>query len=317
MIQHINAIQTINGVEYSILILMPLPKDYDYAKNQRSQGTVQNKLKIIYKVYNDSSRVDIEIQLDNSAKDHKTCFEIAVPGKLETILKDSYYGLVKQKAAFYEYNDEMTEENLSHHAMEQLSALLDNGKGLMVVSRGIHEFESFHEGNFTKAHYTLVRSVGMLSKKSLNTRKGEAGPCIETPEAQCICRLIHQYAIIPLVDSDETVIMKEANQFLLKPVVICQNTSVSPDDLNQFKFSAMNTLFLKSLKISEDSDGLTARFLNLHNKNASVRFDVKNIKDYRTTNMAEISTKQLAQKEDNHMTINQIGSIKMQFKKQR
>lgn len=55
-----------------------------------------------------------------------------------------------------------------------------------VVSDGLHEHEIVDTPSGPAIALTLLRSVGWLSRGDLSTREGQAGPMIETPEAQCI-----------------------------------------------------------------------------------------------------------------------------------
>ncbi|MFP4510546.1 MAG: alpha-mannosidase [Spirochaetaceae bacterium] len=55
-----------------------------------------------------------------------------------------------------------------------------------VVSDGLHEHEIVDTPFGQAIALTLLRSVGWLSRGDLSTREGQAGPMIETPEAQCI-----------------------------------------------------------------------------------------------------------------------------------
>ncbi len=311
MVKSIRGRRTIGGAEYTVLIEMPLPAGYNEATSRRTEAVVSNTLELTYRLYDDLCRVDIDMRFRNTAKDHKTCFEIAVPEHLEKIVKDSYYGLVRQQACFYAYDEAMTEENLSRYAMEQLSALIDEGKGLMVAARGIHEVESCHEGDQTRARYTLVRSVGMLSKGDLKTRKGEAGPLIPTPEAQCLGDLIHQYAVIPLHEADDARIIKEANAFLFKPVAICEKTTVVPDSLNHFVYQADEELFIKSLKISEDAEGVNVRFLNMGDSPATVQFDRKSFKNCIITDMAERALTEIPEEDIHSISVDGVESFEL------
>jgi alpha-mannosidase/mannosylglycerate hydrolase len=315
MVKNISAQKTLEGAEYIVEIQMPLPIGYDRVNAQRSASKVCSTMTITYTVYNDSGRVDVQLNLMNQAKDHKTCFEITVPGHPDKVIKDSYYGFVRQTASFYDYDESMAEENLSRYALETLSAIVQDGKGLMVTTRGIHEFETAYAGEGTKAKYTLIRSVGMLSRGDLTTRKGEAGPRIKTPEAQCLCELIHQYSIMPLHEANDTVIMKSANDYLFKPVAICRKLSERSGIPKPFAFSAADPLFLKTLKLSEDGEGVTLRALNLSEKKARLKFDGQSFKKCIMTNMSEVFSKERSKIESGQVDIDRLDSIKLYFDK--
>jgi alpha-mannosidase len=59
--------------------------------------------------------------------------------------------------------------------------LVERPKGQVgLAARGLHEFEVVGD----MLCLTLLRAVGWLSRDDLSTRKGDAGPMLETPEAQ-------------------------------------------------------------------------------------------------------------------------------------
>jgi mannosylglycerate hydrolase len=74
----------------------------------------------------------------------------------------------------------------------------DGKSGLMVANRGLPEVEVLKnaQGNAEIA-LTLLRCVGWLSRDDFSTRKGHAGPFMETPGAQMPGQWVFDYSIIP------------------------------------------------------------------------------------------------------------------------
>ncbi len=314
MLGEVKVLRTVTGMEYSVDIVMPLPSEYDYSASKRSENEVQNMFTLKYVLYGSSPRIDVQLSINNKARDHKTYFEIGIPRRIDDVLKDSYYGFVRQPAFLYEYDESMAEENISRYAMETMSAFLYGGNGIVIASRGIHEFESCHKRNSTIGKYTLLRSVGMLSRKDLNTRKGEAGPCIPTPEAQCLCEIVHNYSIIPVYNSDETDIMNEVTDFLNKPVAICGKTKAGFGSTEKLNFYADRDLFLKSFKISENGDGINLRFVDVKNGKGNVLIKNDRIKKYTYTDMAEKELSEICgERSEKSFTIDRVGSIKLKL----
>ena len=56
---------------------------------------------------------------------------------------------------------------------------------LSIAHRGLHEYELL-EGERTQVAITLVRAVGKLSRGDSRWRRVQAGPSLDTPDAQCI-----------------------------------------------------------------------------------------------------------------------------------
>jgi len=287
MLKSVEVVKTVYGREYTVTVEIPISAEYDYQKNVRSVNKIANFYTVKYRVFDDSERIDVEITLDNKSKDHKTYFEIKVPEKIEYVLKDSYYGLVKHPVNLYEYDETMTEENISRYAMESLSAIKNDNCGIMVVSRGINEFETGYDEGNTVGKYTVLRSVGMLSKDNLKTRKGEAGPLLLTPEGQCICEIIHNYSIIPLNRADDSDLYEKAGEYLFKTVAICGKTSVKSNDFAYLGFESDKNVFLKSMKIAEKTYGVNLRFMNISSEKTKIHLKNDNIESCFQTDLVE------------------------------
>jgi alpha-mannosidase len=76
---------------------------------------------------------------------------------------------------------------------------ISNGEtGLMIANRSLPEVEvrKNEQGNAEVA-LTLLRCVGWLSRDDFSTRKGHAGPFMETPGAQMPGQWVFDYSIIP------------------------------------------------------------------------------------------------------------------------
>lgn len=72
-------------------------------------------------------------------------------------------------------------------------AVTDGHGGIAVFSKGLPEYEVLPKD--TTIALTLFRGVGWLAKTDLNTRIGDAGPEIFTPEAQCLRDMEFEYGI--------------------------------------------------------------------------------------------------------------------------
>jgi alpha-mannosidase len=66
----------------------------------------------------------------------------------------------------------------------------------VVTGRGLPEYEAMTraDGGLTIA-LTLLRCVGWLARTDLSTRTEDAGPAIETPDAQCPGVHVFEYAV--------------------------------------------------------------------------------------------------------------------------
>jgi alpha-mannosidase len=75
------------------------------------------------------------------------------------------------------------EVELPTYPMWSFVDLSDGGAGVALITHGLHEYEVL-PGPPQELALTLLRAVGWLSRDDLVTRRGHAGPEMETPGAQ-------------------------------------------------------------------------------------------------------------------------------------
>jgi len=101
----------------------------------------------------------------------------------------------------------------------------------------------------------------MLSRASLITRKGHAGPEIPTPEAQCLGWHTAEFSLYftESYSIEEAYSFSESYQAL--PVVVVDK------DIEDVEFSVLSiepsSLILSTFKIAEDKDGVILRLYNV------------------------------------------------------
>ncbi|MCS7215471.1 MAG: glycosyl hydrolase-related protein [Thermodesulfovibrio sp.] len=229
-----------------------------------AEGRKRNKEKVsipfnmTYTLYRDFPRIDVSIDLENKAWDHRIRFGLDLPEDIEIILNDGYYGIVEHETKVNN-SKEYVEENIPRYAMESFVSIIGDKTKIMVVTRGLHEYEVERKERETSLKITLLRSVGYLSRGDLTTRKGHAGPFIPTPEGQCIGRYNFEYSFIILNSSKEQELYEKSRNYLIYPVAISL-----PLRIKDWSFMDIpSELFLTALKISEDGEGIILRVVNI------------------------------------------------------
>jgi alpha-mannosidase len=70
------------------------------------------------------------------------------------------------------------------------------GASCVLAARGLPEYEILERSsNTSELALTLLRCVGWLSRSDIETRPGDAGPSIPTPDAQCLGASTYEYAL--------------------------------------------------------------------------------------------------------------------------
>jgi mannosylglycerate hydrolase len=165
----------------------------------------------------------------------------------------------------------------------------DGMKGLAIFSKGMPEYTILRERNTIAL--TLFRSVAWIATE-INTRIGDAGPKILTPDAQCLRQMSFEYAVYPHKgDTESGYVSRESD--LYNSDLLVFKTSVHKGELpSQQSFIEMKD-GLKQLKItavkrSEDGDALIIRGFNPSDK--TVRAELTSlftIRDAKFVNLLE------------------------------
>jgi 2-O-(6-phospho-alpha-D-mannosyl)-D-glycerate hydrolase len=143
----------------------------------------------------------------------------------------------------------------------------DGRRGLAIISRRVTEYEIVPEKDGAIA-LTLLRGVGWLARYDLQTRVGDVGPHIFTPEAQCLGEHTFHYAIYPHHgDWSEEQTHVQAMSHNLRPRVVQTSPRRGnlPDELSFVSLvsdSPSHAFRLTALKRSEAGDGVVVRFYN-------------------------------------------------------
>ncbi len=98
-------------------------------------------------------------EMDNRACDHKlsVCFPSGV--RAAHSHSDGIFQIVTRPVDYRTDNDGVTGDELLRHPMQRFVDLSDGEKGVAVMGKGIHEFETWNIGTEAAVELTLLRSV--------------------------------------------------------------------------------------------------------------------------------------------------------------
>ncbi|MDY7028986.1 MAG: glycoside hydrolase family 38 C-terminal domain-containing protein, partial [Spirochaetota bacterium] len=174
---------------------------------------------------------------------------------------------------------------------------LNNSKsGVALFNRGLTEYEIIGEENTIAL--TLFRSIGWLARTDLQSRHGDAGPLIRTPEAQCLREMEFRYALYIHEGSvPDGAVLKYSELYNVPPVVIQtgRHSGTLPRTGSFFTLtSSKDVLRLSALKRSEDGCAVILRCTNLSEAKAegTIR-SVLPIEEAWSADLGENQTRQL------------------------
>ena len=137
-------------------------------------------------------RVDVELQVDNAAKDHR----------LRVLCDTGTRALTHVAGAAFGWLDRSTRVSGRSGWIEQPTAerclhdLVAIDGALAIGVDGLREYAVLHDGRTIAI--TLLRAVGWLSRGDMPERRGHAGPALETPSAQGVGGRAYRYCVVPL-----------------------------------------------------------------------------------------------------------------------
>ncbi len=258
------------GATLNYTLIFAIPEGLDKERDIRSPRTIELPVEVTVKLVMDSPRLDIEIEVDNQARDHRlqVIVPTGIPGRHG--LFDGHFAWELRSTEPPEAKDEWIEQPVHEKPMRCFVGVNNPQVGFLVASQGLREASVSRDGTIA---ITLLRCFGWLSRDDLDTRRGGAGPQLETPEGQSLGT--HQFALslIPFgVDIQKAVAEAYAFQSRLRGVQTASHDGMFPLEASLFRLSP-NTIQLSTLKRSEDGNYLIFRGYNPTSDSTVVRLD--------------------------------------------
>lgn len=227
-----------------------------------------------------SRRIDVDIQINNQADDHRVRVLIPTPYAVETVVADNQFGCITRPVddpAMQVWQQEgWKEAPIPVWQLMNFVALQDGKQGLAVFTNGLREFEIVSSDNSDRKDtvaLTLFRSIGVLGKEDLLLRPGRpSGIKLPTPDSQMRGPLSCKFSLFGFAgDHISANVMQHARDYVTP--VQCYNKI--PYDAMKLNLSDITTplsfsllskdisgMTLSALKKAEDEDALIIRLYN-------------------------------------------------------
>jgi len=148
----------------------------------RSSNCERLEVALTATLYAGLDRVDFTADVNNRARDHRLRAALRTPVVAADAVHDTSFGVLRRPLAPSEPRG--TEDIYPTVPHRTFTAVEGAEFSAALASRGILEVEARPEPAGTTILLTLLRCVGWLSRSDLATRRGGAGPELETPGAQ-------------------------------------------------------------------------------------------------------------------------------------
>nr|MBC7244599.1 hypothetical protein [Chloroflexota bacterium] len=217
-------------------------------------------------------RLDFSTQISNHARDHRLRVYFPTPVHTDCSESEGTFDVIRRPLGIPNNTEDWIEQPVPTHPQKTFMDVNDGEIGLMVINRGLPEYEAFREtdGSVTIA-LTLLRCVGWLSRDDYPCRKGHAGPLLETPEAQCIGDYVFEYALMPHAGTWQSV-YQHAHAFNAPLWAVSTNSHAGTMPLEQSLLTLEGKgLVLSAVKEAESGDGLIVRFYNITDEPVTAR----------------------------------------------
>ncbi len=171
-----------------------LPAALTPDRNSRAAESVDLPVELTATVYAGLARIDFEASVDNRARDHRLRVALSTPIATNESVSDTSFGIVRRPLDATEPAG-ITEDVYPTAPHRTFTAVESAGVSAALMARGILETEVRRDSRGATILLTLLRCVGWLSRGDLRMRRGDAGPEIETPDAQEIGPHRFEFAI--------------------------------------------------------------------------------------------------------------------------
>ncbi len=267
--------QSASKVVVKTSFVMDLPESD--AEKHTTRSTQMRQLPIInyYTIESESPIVKCKTLLRNTVKDHllRVLFKAGV--ETEYAWAGSPFDVVKRPIHIADYDESSIPDDVKKVIIGAREAkpntiflnrefvdLNDHENGLAVFSKGLPEYQVINDDQIA---LTLFRSVGWIAKE-INSRIGDAGPEIFTPDAQCLREMQFEYAVYPHQGNVERAQVCQLSDQYNSELVLCttdQHKGIITESPTYFDArDRLNTVKITAVKRSEDGKAIVIRGYN-------------------------------------------------------
>ncbi len=271
--------------------VMNLPKSLLPSRQARTKETVACPVTITAMLEPESPVISFDITIENNAKDHVLQLEIPSGIKTEATWGSSAFCITSYNVS-QSVPRQWMEYPLPTCPTHGLIAATTAQGGVCAMCDGVVEYEAVQSKEETLLRITLLRCVGWLSRPDLNTRIGNGGWVIETPEAQCLgTHRLRVAAMFCTHKWQQTDAFAQCERFLHAPY-LQQHMLATTEILIQNDLAGLSQLpsnvRLSAYKLSEDKNGIVLRVYSIANSTQSVCLPLPSgVKQVYNCNLAE------------------------------
>lgn len=236
-----------------------VPARLQQDRRQRSQLSVPLRITSTLTLYPNESRVHIQTEVHNQARDQRLRLLLQSPEPLLSCEAGTAFGVLTQQPAPDHPIDmpKGQERPADTFPYSDWIHLRLPDQGWLLYTEGLHEAALLNWEGKPSLALTLLRSVGWLSRDNLRSRGGGAGPRMPTPEAQCLGS--HRYDYVLDFCGPERRQALQALNSLRHPLQVFQGQEPA---LKQLFSGLPPEIHVSGLTLSQDQEAVILRLVN-------------------------------------------------------
>ncbi|MHA1682747.1 MAG: alpha-mannosidase [Promethearchaeota archaeon] len=173
---------------------LDLPEALTGDRKTRSNTYVKNNVVVEISLNQSEKIIYIVGRLDNRSKDHRIRMLFSSGLKSDVVNADGHFYVVPRPVDLPDGTGWVQPPVPTKHQKNFVS-VNDGSRAFTVLNAGLPEYAASRNGadGTVDLAITLLRSIGWLSRGDFKSRKGNAGPDLSTPGAQCIG--LHEFEV--------------------------------------------------------------------------------------------------------------------------
>jgi len=244
---------------------MQLPMAIDASRQRRSPELVDCRVRTRVGLRHGSRAVEVELDFDNQAQDHRLRAEFPTGIVAETVVSDGHF-YINHRSVDQPSGEGWRQAPPGPYPQQSFSLIQNGERGLAILNRGLPEIQATkNEAGEVKLSLTLFRSVGWLSRDDFGTRGFQnAGPTLHTPDAQCFGTQRFEYAVVAFPGDYLKANVVSISQRYRVPVLSIQGVEDSHVTGGEGLVSKTSSLTcMSAVKKHETRDNLVVRLYNI------------------------------------------------------
>ncbi|MDR1654909.1 MAG: hypothetical protein LBR96_02835 [Treponema sp.] len=248
-----------------------------------SRSTRRVDMPVIFTVaiYAGIARVDVKLELENTARDHRIRLHL-IPGlKTSFIRSQGHLAILDRSVERQKEVEQWFQPVTQLLPFREWLSLEDEKNGLVIAVKGIYDYEA-EVNSLTgcpEVSLTLLRGIGLMGRLNTMQRKGGASSSVVTPGAQCLGPQCFEWSYIPFIvdKNNKAPFLPIVQSFLYPPVshvIRSRQEDTALEDTRCFSWTEPNIQF-SAYKRCYDGGGYILRVFENQGKPVDVKIKIQ------------------------------------------